>query len=375
MSNNKSQEKFNYLTYGEKCKADDVKLFIRHMVDTNLGTARPTPVCIWGLAGIGKTSIVEQIANEKGYEYRYIAPAQFEEMGDMLGMPYVDKETNETKFAIPEWVPTTEGPGILLIDDVNRADDRILRGIMQLLQNYELVSWQLPKGWQIVLTANPDGGDYSVTSMDDAMLTRMMHITMEFDVKEWAKWAEINGVDERGINFLLKYPEIVDGEQTNPRSLTNFFNAIRKIKDLRKDIKLVNLLSKSSLSKEAATSFQQFINDNLIDLISPDEILTAEKWETVEKVIINSIQPNEEGMIRNDIAMILTTRFINYIGLDRTRKYNKEELNNIVKFISLKQLPKDMRMLMIKDIHNMVSYNSSLKAVLMADGVIDEIMI
>jgi hypothetical protein len=290
-------------------------------------------------------------------------------------MPYVDKETSETKFAIPEWVPTTEGPGILLIDDVNRADDRILRGIMQLLQNYELVSWQLPKGWQIVLTANPDGGDYSATSMDDAMLTRMMHVTMEFDVKEWAKWAEINGVDERGINFLLKYPEIVDGEQTNPRSLTNFFNAIRKIKDLRKDIKLVNLLSKSSLSKEAATSFQQFINDNLIDLISPDEILTAEKWETVEKVIINSIQPNEEGMIRNDIAMILTTRFINYIGLDRTRKYNKEELSNIVKFISLKQIPKDMRMLMIKDIHNMVSYNSSLKAVLMADGVIDEIMI
>jgi hypothetical protein len=173
----------------------------------------------------------------------------------------------------------------------------------------------------------------------------------------------------------LKYPEIVDGEQTNPRSLTNFFSSIRNISDLRKNIKLVNLLSKSALSKQAATSFQQFINDNLIDLIGPDEILTAEKWESIEKVIINSIQPNEEGMIRNDIAMILTTRFINYIGSDKSRKYTKDELKNITNFISLKEIPKDMRMLMIKDIHAMVSFNSSLRSVLMADGVIDEIMI
>ena len=31
-----------------------------------------------------------------------------------------------------------------------------------------------------ILTANPDGGDYSVTTMDDAMITRMLHVTMEY---------------------------------------------------------------------------------------------------------------------------------------------------------------------------------------------------
>ena len=50
-----------------------------------------------------------------------------------------------------------EGPGILLLDDINRADDRILRGCMQLLQNFELTSWKLPPKWQIVATANPEG--------------------------------------------------------------------------------------------------------------------------------------------------------------------------------------------------------------------------
>ena len=63
-------------------------------------------------------------------------------MGDLLGMPDIEiiDGKKQTVFEAPSWVPKEEGPGILLIDDVNRADDRILRGIMQLLQNYELAS-------------------------------------------------------------------------------------------------------------------------------------------------------------------------------------------------------------------------------------------
>jgi hypothetical protein len=45
----KKEDKFNFVTYGEKGKADDVRMFIRHMVKTNAGTNRPTPLCIWGL--------------------------------------------------------------------------------------------------------------------------------------------------------------------------------------------------------------------------------------------------------------------------------------------------------------------------------------
>ena len=57
---------------------------------------------------------------------------------------------------------------------------------MQLLQNFEMFSWQLPEQWQIVAIANPEGADYSVTPMDDAMFTRMLHFTLTFDAKAWA---------------------------------------------------------------------------------------------------------------------------------------------------------------------------------------------
>jgi len=39
--------------------------------------------------------------------------------------------------------------------------------------------------------------------MDNAMITRMMHVTMKFDVSAWAKWAEKTGIDTRGINYVL----------------------------------------------------------------------------------------------------------------------------------------------------------------------------
>ena len=155
----------NYEFYGLKASSQEVAYFVKHILESNQDFEntgqKKTPVCIWGGHGIGKTELVKQISDELGYKWAYIAPAQFEEMGDLLGMPKIND--NVTSFIPPNWVPTEEGPGILLIDDVNRADDRILRGIMQLLQNFELVSWSLPPKWQIVLTANPDGGDYSVT--------------------------------------------------------------------------------------------------------------------------------------------------------------------------------------------------------------------
>ena len=254
-----------YTYYGSHATASELITFIEHLIDVNdraeeKGQSR-TPVCIWGRHGIGKTEIVRTLAQEKGFAFTYIAPAQFEEMGDLVGMPVV--EQGKTAFQPPEWVPAEKGPGILLIDDVNRADDRILRGIMQLLQNNELVSWKLPKGWQMILTANPDGGDYSVTPLDDAMLTRMMHITLDFDLTEWARWAERNQIDARGINFVLTYPEVITGRRTTARTLVQFFESICTIEKLEENLSLVRLLADACLDEQTAAAFIAYVNQDL----------------------------------------------------------------------------------------------------------------
>jgi len=367
--------KHQYIFYGTKCNAQELENFIAYTLHTNEKNEeldrKKTPLCIWGEHGIGKTETVENFAKNNGYQWAYVAPAQFEEMGDLTGMPHIytnEKGEEITKLAIPEWVPQTEGKGILLIDDVNRADDRILRGIMQLLQNYELVSWKIPKGWHIVLTANPDGGDYSVTPMDFAMLTRMRHITLTFDAKTWALWAEKNGVDERGISFVLAYPELVSGERTTPRTLVQFFDSIQEIKDLKKDLALVKMLADATLDSNTVTAFMAFLNNDLAKIISPEDILSSKKFDKEIYDKIKSLVQQE--VKRVDILSVITTRLVNYILLNQD-KIKKEQIENIKNFLKMDFIPNDIRLLMSRDL---ASANAEIKKVF-ADADLSKILL
>lgn len=347
----KENTSFPYITYGARVSAESVASLLEHAIERLMQSdERLTPICIWGLHGIGKTELVRDVARARGCDFVYLAPAQFEEMGDLVGMPQVAVGENGealTRFAPPEWVPRRPGPGILLLDDVNRADDRILRGIMQLFQNYGLVSWTLPPGWLIVCTANPDGGDYSVTTLDEAMLTRMLHITMTFDPHVWARWAERNDIDPRGIHFVLAYPELINGRRTTPRSLVQFFNSLRGIEDLRENMPLVSLLAEAALDTETAQAFLSFVQLNMDKLPTPDDILLTTPFEAVARRLERLI---DEGQTKRlDILSVLVTRLTNYL-LARRQPLSDDELENLRAFLLLPLLPNDLRLAMAQEL-------------------------
>ncbi|CAH0532392.1 hypothetical protein VST7929_00221 [Vibrio stylophorae] len=352
-----SQSKQHYQFYGQRCDALSVQRFIEHVLSCEVRT----PVCIWGRHGIGKTELVADIAKQQGMAFRAIAPAQFEEMGDLLGLPQLQEANGSavTQFAPPQWVPTEDVPGILLIDDVNRADDRILRGIMQLLQNHGLVSWSLPPQWRIVLTANPDGGDYSVTPMDDAMLTRMMHITLEFDVKAWAWWAQQAGVDSRGIDFVLIYPELISGARTTPRSLVQFFQSISGIADLKAQLPLVNQLAQSCLDDATAAAFVAFVQQNLSELVSAETIVTASDFD--QQVLPAILRSVGEQTPRIDVLATLCTRLFHYLK-QHPNQAKGAGLLNVQRFLKMTQLPQDLRLSLMQDL--VQSGQPQLKAVI-----------
>jgi MoxR-like ATPase len=347
------------ITYGKTLNSEQIKTFLMHVFTRNDKLNREgkkgTPVMIWGMHGIGKTQLVAELAKEKGWKFAHFAPAQFEEMGDLLGMPVVvEGEQNEyggkvTRYSPPEWVPKEEGPGILLIDDMNRADDRILRGLMQLLQNYELVSWKLPNFWQIVATANPEGGNYSVTSMDDALITRMMHVTMKFEPKVWAKWALESGIDERCVNFLLTYPELVQGGRTTPRSLSQFFEQIKDIPDLKKELVIVDALAKSTLDSAASNAFLAYLKDDLVFLLTPEEILDGDPEKIMKKFEELVIDSKGEKKI-DRIATICTRLFLHLVA--NKYKVKKNHAENLVSFLISPLIPNDLRLSFYKDIRD-----------------------
>ena len=322
-----------------KLNVDEMKTFIKHMVNNNKyiqETGKVTvAVNIEGEAGLGKTSAIMQLGSELEMQVVKLNLAQLEELGDLVGFPVKEFQVknNEGKtlwvteqeidtankkgfkvvdkrmsHAAPEWIQGRGEGGFLVLDDYTRADHRFMQACMELIDKQEYVSWRLPRNWHVILTTNPDNGDYNVTSLDNAQKTRFISIDTKFDGPVWARWAENVGIDGRCINFLLMHPEVITTD-VNPRSVTTFFNSISSIKDFEKELPLIQMIGDGSIGPDAGAMFVMFINNKLDKILTPQQLLTLDDSELLKETR-ECIGVNDT--YRADIASVLATRLINH---------------------------------------------------------------
>lgn len=322
----------------------ELKSFLDHIIANNQYLQQngkgPVSVEIVGDSGIGKTSAVLQVAEEQNLACVKLNLAQIEELGDLVGFPirqfemedkktgikkWVDENTmdeyrdlgwsatgaNQMAYCPPEWISGKEEGGILILDDWNRADTRFIQAIMELIDRQTYISWKLPKNWHILLTSNPDNGDYMVNSIDNAQKTRFISVNLKFDVKCWGEWAESARIDSRCINFMLLHPELVS-KTLNSRSVTTFFNSISSLSSFESNLPLVQMVGEGSVGSEFSSMFTLFINNKLDRLISPESIFNHESEEYVISTLKGIVNSGEKGSYRADLASTMATRIINY---------------------------------------------------------------
>jgi hypothetical protein len=115
--------------YGTQVANHDLCLFLKDAFTSNReseeeGSDERFAACIWGHSGIGKTALVKQLCNEPvmwegkeypGYNVIDVPLAQFEEMGDLHGMPsrYVKVSKNHDQPKVERWVPEEVVQGYL----------------------------------------------------------------------------------------------------------------------------------------------------------------------------------------------------------------------------------------------------------------------
>lgn len=299
--------------------------------------------------GIGKTESIIQAAEEEGMRVIKINLAQIEELGDFVGIPlkemklingnkevWVDDKAVETyvragyklpentqsrmSYAIPSWVPEDHEEIVLLLDDFRRADYRYMQALMELISKGEYISWKLPENTHIVLSSNPDSGDYNVTSLDPAQRNRFVSFNVKFDIEDWAKWAEEKEIEGRVINFALHNPEIFENPNDSgvtPRSVVTFANMLSGIENFSDsaNLNLINVIAEGCFEAKdgvIGNMFSMFVHNKLDRLITPKEMVEG-KWATVSKKLEENIYQN--GSIRADISSLLTTRFLNYVDI------------------------------------------------------------
>ena len=344
----------------------------------------PIAIGIEGEAGIGKTSVVEQVAKKRGMTYCKISLSQLEETGDLTGYPqkevmlqWTSKDgaqktkwwpenliskvpsnvtvTNKTRmgYAVPAWLPREENPNgtICLLDDFSRANPMLLQAVMEIINTASYISWTLPKYTSVILTSNPEDGSYSVTSLDPAQKTRFINFNLKLNVEDWASWAECNNVEGRAINFALLYGNEIfkkhNNVQTiNPRAYTTFCKAISGIKDWEDDKSLALILNISKgcflndKDNVVGTLFTTFISQRLDRLVQPKDML-LQKWDQVEPRIFNCVHEvsGDYYQFKPEIASILAIRLLNYILYYFSQKGVKESVvqDRLLEFVENKR--------------------------------------
>ena len=359
---------------------NELKDFLNHIVVNNRylqeNNKPPVSTEVVGDSGIGKTSAIVQLANENGLDFVKLNLAQIEEIGDLVGYPirqfevelkdnktWVDENAfdeylklgysstgkNRMGYCPPEWISDKKKGGILLLDDWNRADVRFIQAVMELIDRQQYISWKLPKDWHIILTSNPDNGDYLVNSIDNAQKTRFISANLKFDLKCWGKWAEESQMDGRCINFLLMHPELVT-KDVNARSVVMFFNSISSIKSFEDQLPLIQMIGEGSVGNEFASLFTMFINNKLDKIISPEHI-----FEQDEKYVLNTLKSlvGKDKNYRADIASTLGTRVANYLEVfAKTNKVEKTIIDRLGKMVTENIFTTDICYQMIKSIYN-----------------------
>jgi hypothetical protein len=362
---------------------DELKGFLGHMVKNNQFIQAqgkvPVAVNIEGDAGLGKTSSLMQLAAEMNMAVIKLNLSQIEELGDLVGFPFKEFEvenregnkkwvqetlletyikngfrpTNQSRMshAAPEWIQGQQEGGFLILDDYTRADQRFMQATMELIDRQEYISWKLPKNWHIVLTTNPDNGDYNVTSLDIAQKTRFISTEVKFDEKVWARWAESVGIDGRCINFLLMNPEVVT-TSVNPRAITTFFNSISSIQKFEDELPIIQMIGEGSVGPEVSSLFTMFINNQMDRIIAPSDVINNPN-EAYVIGQLNSVIGTGDAF-RADISSVMATRLINYcLVYAQDKSVTDAMVNRMIKLLTdCDSFTDDLKYFMVKEIVN-----------------------
>ena len=354
---------------------------------------RPTSLCIEGKAGIAKTSLVKQLAAELGYRLHQINAAMIDDLGHLVGFPQKEyaikysKKVNDTIWEEKKWVPaefsedcindggTYTGESrmsyanphwlqsvnpdekfILLLDDFTRGLPLVMQACMTLIEEYRYGSWELPKNTIIILTTNPDNGEYSVSSLDTAQRTRMRYIEMVFDTDAWARWAESDGIDGRCINFVLHNPELFsekhDGiggsKEFNARSMTKFFEDIGQMEDFASALSYVKTCGDGAVGNRFTDMFLTFINNKLDKLPNPKEILAMSTEKALVELTKVCGNYKTKEAYNPATASIMASRLVNYTIFGQHEQWGKAENQKMIALILHTSFSEDLKFYMAK---------------------------
>lgn len=209
---------------------DSVKIYLKkdEEGEYRIPVVRQRPIFLLGAPGIGKTAIMEQIAQELQIALVSYSMTHHTRQS-ALGLPFITHKTyGDLSYDVSEYtmseiiasvydVMEESGlkEGILFLDEINCVSETLAPSMLQFLQYKVFGRHQVPEGWVIVTAGNPPEYNKSVREFDVVTLDRMKILEVEADYAAWREYAADRGIHTAITNYLdLKKEDFYQVETT-----------------------------------------------------------------------------------------------------------------------------------------------------------------
>lgn len=159
-----------------------------------------------GSPGTGKSQIVHKIAADYGLKVIDLRLSQCDPC-DLMGFPnVVDRRAcylPMNTFPIEgDDVPKGYNGWLLFLDEFNSAPPAVQAAAYKLTLDRMVGNHHLHKNVAIVCAGNKETDGAIVQPMSTALQSRLVHMELVTDVKEWLVWAAQNGLDPRITSYI-----------------------------------------------------------------------------------------------------------------------------------------------------------------------------
>jgi len=164
------------------------------------------PVFLWGPPGIGKSEVVQEIANDLGGFMIDLRMAQMEPT-DIRGIPFYNKDLGKMDWAPPIDLPDEEFASkypivVLFLDELNSAPPATQAAAYQLILNRRVGKYRLPDNVALVAAGNRDSDKGVTYRMPMPLANRFIHLEMRPDFTSWQNWAVDKGIHKDVVGYL-----------------------------------------------------------------------------------------------------------------------------------------------------------------------------
>ncbi len=212
-------------------RRDDAGMYV-------IPTLRQRPVFLVGAPGIGKTAIIEQVAQELQIGVVSYSMTHHTRQS-ALGLPQIEHKKFEgfsydaSEYTMSEIVSaiydymeeTGERSGILFLDEINCVSETLYPSMLQFLQFKTFGRHKVPADWIIVCAGNPPEYNKSVHEFDVVTLDRLRQLDVEPDYAVWRRYATEKGLHPAVTTFLEAKPDCFYKVESKPGGGKSFVTA------------------------------------------------------------------------------------------------------------------------------------------------------